>query len=92
MLQLYTHPLSTFGRRVQIALLEKGIDCETVVVDMPKGAHRAPEYRGLDPYGRVPTLVDGDFVLPDVTPKANVTRWTQDLLARETAKATVPAM
>lgn len=49
-------------------MLEKGIECETVVVDMPRGAHRGAEYRALHPYGRVPTLVHGDFVLPESTP------------------------
>lgn len=68
MLKLYTHPLSTFARRVEIALREKNIECERVVLDMQRRAHRAPEYLALHPYGRVPTLVDGDFVLPESTP------------------------
>lgn len=67
MLQLHSHPLSTFGRRVDIALLEKNIQVDRVVVDMPQGAHRKPPYLKLNPFGRVPTLVDGDFVLPEST-------------------------
>jgi len=66
-MKVYTHPLSTFSRRVEIALLEKGLDVERVVVDMAKREHRAPEYLALNPYGRVPTLVDGDLVLPEST-------------------------
>ena len=67
MLKLYHHPLSTFARRVRIALLEKRIPAELVEVDMPSGAHRGPEYRRLNPYGRVPTLDEDGFVLYEST-------------------------
>jgi glutathione S-transferase len=67
MLKLYSHPFSTFGRRVRIALLEKNIPCEQAPVDMVARKHREPEYLALNPYGRVPTLVDGDLVLFEST-------------------------
>ena len=63
MLRLYFHPESPYARRVHIALLEKGIDFEPVVLDMAARAHRAPEYLALNPYGRVPTIDDDGFVL-----------------------------
>lgn len=63
MMKLYTHPLSTYARRVHVALLEKGIEVEEVVVNMPKAEHRSDTYKAMNPYGRVPVLVDGDFVL-----------------------------
>lgn len=63
MLQLYSHPFSTFSRRVRIALIEKNIPCDVIDLDMAARAHRQPEYLALNPYGRVPTLVDGDFAL-----------------------------
>ena len=71
MLKLYMHPLSTFARRVQMALIEKNIAAEAVVVDMAARKHREPDYLALNPYGRVPTLVDGDFVLYESTPILN---------------------
>jgi glutathione S-transferase len=67
MLKLWLHPLSTFARRVRIALIEKGIAAEEIEVDMAAGAHRGPEYRALNPYGRVPTLDDDGFVLYEST-------------------------
>jgi len=66
-MKVYTHPLSTFSRRVEIALLEKGLDVDRAVVDMAKREHRSDAYLALNPYGRVPTLVDGDLVLPEST-------------------------
>lgn len=67
MLKLHTHPFSTFARRVWIALIEKQIPYELVEVDMARGAHRQPEYRALNPYGRVPTLEEDGFVLYEST-------------------------
>jgi glutathione S-transferase len=67
MRKLHYHPFSTFARRVRIALLEKKIECELVEVDMGKGEHRSPEYRALNPYGRVPTLEEDGFVLYEST-------------------------
>lgn len=67
MYKLHFHPASTYSRRVTMALIEKGIDYEPVTVDMANGAHKSAEYLALNPYGRVPTLVDGDFVLYEST-------------------------
>jgi glutathione S-transferase len=67
MLKLHYHPLSTFARRVRIALIEKGIPAELVEVDMPARAHRSPAYLALNPYGRVPTLEEDGFVLYEST-------------------------
>jgi glutathione S-transferase len=67
MLKLHSHPYSTFGRRVQIALEEKNIACERVFVDLAARKHREPEYVALNPYSRVPTLVDDDLVLYEST-------------------------
>jgi glutathione S-transferase len=67
MLKLYFHPLSTFARRVRIALIEKGIAAEEVELDMRAGAHKQPDYLRKNPYGRVPTLEDDGFVLYEST-------------------------
>jgi glutathione S-transferase len=67
MLRLHSHPLSTFSRRVRIALLEKKIPHEIVEVDMAAKQHRSPEYLKLNPYGRVPTLEEDGFVLYEST-------------------------
>ena len=67
MLKLYYHPLSTFTRRVLIALIEKAMPHELIPVDMAAREHNQPAYRALNPYGRVPTLMEDDFVLYEST-------------------------
>ncbi len=67
MLKLHYHSLSTFSRRVRIALIEKNIPADLVEVDMVARAHRSPAYLALNPYGRVPTLEEDGFVLYEST-------------------------
>jgi glutathione S-transferase len=85
MLKVHFHPLSTYSRRVLIALLEKGIEHEKVLVDLGARKQKEPEYQALNPYTRVPTLVDGDFVLYESTSILNY------LEARHPAPALVPS-
>ena len=60
MLKLYDSPSSPFCRRVRIALAEKGLHYERISVDLGKKENRRPEYLKMNPYGKVPVLVDGD--------------------------------
>lgn len=62
-LTLHAHPFSTFSRRVRIAMIEKNIPHESVTVDMTAREHKSAAFLALNPYGRVPTLQDDDFVL-----------------------------
>ena len=45
------------------ALEEIGASRELIRVDLAKGEHRQAAYLELNPHARVPTLVDGDFVM-----------------------------
>jgi glutathione S-transferase len=64
-MRLYWHPFSVFPRRIRIALREKGLQFEEVVVDLPGGALREREFRRLNPFGQVPVLEDGDVVIAE---------------------------
>lgn len=61
-MKLYYFPTPN-PQKVKLALNELGLDCEMITVDLTKGAHREPAYLALNPFGRVPTLVDGDLTL-----------------------------
>lgn len=63
MLELYTYFRSSAAFRVRIALNLKGLEYEPTVIWLPDGEHRSDDYRGLNPHGLVPTLVDGDATL-----------------------------
>jgi len=62
-MRLYYHSLSSNSRRVLLTAHQLGIELDLVAVDFTAGANRAPDYLRLNPNGRVPTLVDGDFEL-----------------------------
>jgi len=46
-------------------LQELGIDCEAITVNLAAGEHRRLEFLKINPAGKVPVLVDGDFVLTE---------------------------
>ncbi|MCZ6852604.1 MAG: glutathione S-transferase, partial [Gammaproteobacteria bacterium] len=39
---------------------------EQILVDFPNGENHLPEYRAINPMGKVPALVDGDSVVTEV--------------------------
>jgi glutathione S-transferase len=63
MIRVYAPAGSGYSRRVRIALLEKAIPHESVPIALRQGEHKRPEFLALNPHGRVPVLVDDDFVL-----------------------------
>lgn len=62
-MKLYHFPVSPNCRRVLAVAYHLGIDLELEEVDLPKGEHLQPSFIRLNPNHKVPTLVDGDFVL-----------------------------
>src|SRR5947208_10193834 len=61
-MKLYHFP-SPNPQKVTFALLELGLDCEKIPVDLAKGEQREPTFLAVNPAGRVPVLVDGDVTL-----------------------------
>ena len=66
-MKLYHSPPSTNSLKVRIALLEKGLEFESVVIDLTKREQKAPDYLKIHPFGQVPALDDDGFVVYDST-------------------------
>jgi maleylacetoacetate isomerase len=62
-MRLYSFFRSSAAYRVRIALNVKGVDYETVSVDLPGAAHRAPKFRAVNPQATIPTLDDDGIIL-----------------------------
>jgi glutathione S-transferase len=63
MLKIYATPLSANGRKVLAVSRELGLNAEIHIVNVYRGEGRTAEYLAINPSGKIPTLVDGDFVL-----------------------------
>ena len=61
-MKLYHTPISPNSRRVWVALLEKNLDFELVEIHLD-GDHLEPEFVAMNPFHRVPVLVDDDFTV-----------------------------
>lgn len=68
--KLYSGPLSLFGAKAQIALLEKGVDFELEMVPFSLAERytpKHPEVQRIHPKAQVPVLCDGALELFDST-------------------------
>lgn len=62
-MKLYDRHTSPNCQRTRVVLYEKNIAYETIPVDLVKKEQKRPEFLKMNPYGKVPVLVDGDTIL-----------------------------
>lgn len=63
---VYYHvPLSQPSRTVLLLLKLTNAPHKVHILDMRKGDHKKPEFLAVNPFGKVPVLVHGDFVLTE---------------------------
>lgn len=62
MIKIYGSPRSSAGRCFWM-LEELGLPYETIHLDMKNKEHKSEWYLKINPNGKVPALVDGDFVI-----------------------------
>lgn len=63
-MQLYTHPYSSNARRVKLVAHHLGLTLDMIDIDLGSPADRA-RLAAVNPNGKVPVLVDDDFVLSE---------------------------
>jgi len=67
MLTLYDYPDCPFCQKVRVVLAEKDLEYEKVFVDLRKQEQKSPDFLRLNPYGKVPVLIDEDEVMYEST-------------------------
>ncbi|MGL6259614.1 glutathione S-transferase family protein [Vibrio sp. WXL210] len=64
-IKLYRNPISGHCHRVELMLSLLDLPYQTIDLDMANGAHKAPEYLKLSPFGQVPAIDDNGVTLSD---------------------------
>ena len=64
-LALYHNDMSSCAQKVRLMLAEKGLEWESRHLDLRAGEHQKDWYIKLNPRAVVPTLIDGDIVVPE---------------------------
>ncbi|HTM06841.1 MAG TPA: glutathione S-transferase family protein [Verrucomicrobiae bacterium] len=62
-MKLYYHPNSPNSTDVLATAYQLGIALDLELVELTKGAQKNPAYLKINPNGRVPAVVDGDFII-----------------------------
>lgn len=89
MMKLYGLPPSPNTWQVRALAAHLGIAVDFVALDFAKGETRTPEFLAINPTGRTPALVDGDFklwetlaVMQYLAGKVDTTLWPNDARTR----------
>jgi len=64
-LALYHNDMSSCAQKVRLCLAEKGLEWESRHLNLRAGEHQQGWYIKLNPRAVVPTLIDGDIVVPE---------------------------
>jgi glutathione S-transferase len=67
MLKLYDFPESPYCQKVRIVLAEKDLSYDLVPVDLRASEQKRPEFLKMNPFGKVPVLIDEEVILYDST-------------------------
>jgi glutathione S-transferase len=67
MLKLYDSPDCPFCQKTRIVLAEKDLSFEIVPVDLKAQEQKRPEFLKLNPFGKVPVLIDDEMIVYDST-------------------------
>jgi glutathione S-transferase len=65
MLKLYHNDMSSCSQKVRLVLAEKNLEWENGHLELRAGEHQQAWYIKLNPRAVVPTLIDGDTVVPE---------------------------
>jgi glutathione S-transferase len=65
MIKLYGHEISGNSHKARLMLSLLNLEYEWVKVDLLKGEHKLPGYLAMNPFGKVPLLVDGETIVSD---------------------------
>ncbi len=60
MIKLYDYFRSSSAYRVRIALHMKGVEFESISIDLLTGEHKSDDYNAINPQGVVPYMIDGE--------------------------------
>jgi glutathione S-transferase len=67
MLKLYDSAECPFCQKTRIVLAEKDLTYDTIPVDLKAGEQKRPEFLKLNPFGKVPVLIDDEVIIYDST-------------------------
>jgi glutathione S-transferase len=65
MIKLYGHEISGNSHKARLMLSLLNLEYEWIKVDLLKGEHKLPGYLAMNPFGKVPLLVDGETIVSD---------------------------
>ena len=64
MIKLYGYP-RTRSARVAWALEEASAEYEYIPINLQAGEHKKPAFLKINPFGKIPALIDGDLILSE---------------------------
>jgi glutathione S-transferase len=66
--KVYGIALATCTSRVLFTAFELGHPVELITIDFSKGEHKQPAHLARQPFGKIPVVEDGDYVIYEARP------------------------
>lgn len=64
-MKLYADPVATSCRLLLAVLEHQALPVDVELISLASGDHRKPEFLAINPTGKAPVLIDGDFILTE---------------------------
>lgn len=65
MIKLYGHEISGNSHKARLMLSLLNLKYEWIKVDLLNGEHKLPKYLAMNPFGKVPLLIDSERIISD---------------------------
>jgi glutathione S-transferase len=64
-MKLYTYPITANALKIELLINAGNIALDTEIIDLPQGEHKTSDYLAINPAGKIPLIIDGEYVLAE---------------------------
>jgi glutathione S-transferase len=64
-MKLYTYPITPNALKMELLINAEKMTLDTEIIDLSQGEHKTRDYLAMNPAGKIPMIIDGEYVLAE---------------------------